>query len=295
MKKYTLVIIIYFCCQCGALWAQNSAAARWYEKGAALWSSYYENKNKAVLEQSIKCLDKCLALDSTAALAYYPRGMAYYELGNFKQAEHDITRYIQKNVVPCEVYFYRADIYIELTRYDYALLDLSSIMQGGCQTDDIFYYMGMCHMELNNVDAAIVFYTKAIEVKPQDIYSYMGRAISFASKKEYERAEADINKTLEIDSTIASAYVWRGLIAKSKGNYEKAMEDYRKALNISTDAQYKGMAYACLADCYWAIGNRKKACEYWQVAVEVGYAFHPLWRIQFDLESPILNYRENCQ
>jgi tetratricopeptide (TPR) repeat protein len=96
-------------------------------------------------------------------------------------------------------------------------------------------------------DQAIAFYTKAIELNPEDSSFYALRGDSYEYKNEYDQAIADYNKAIEMDPGHWWAYETRGNIYKSKGEYDQAIADYTKAIELKPDITplylERGLAY----------------------------------------------------
>ena len=86
--------------------------------------------------------------------------------------------------------------------------------------------------ELNYSEAILVF-TKAIEIDPENIPAYMGRATAYRGAERYDEARADyttvISKTTEQPYIQAEAYMGRAEVSELTGGNETALEDYQSA------------------------------------------------------------------
>lgn len=59
--------------------------------------------------------------------------------------------------------------------------------------DNAYFYMGnMCYHDLHDLDAAIEYFTKAVELDPTDIESYLYRGYCWTDKGEFEKAYTDL-------------------------------------------------------------------------------------------------------
>lgn len=76
-------------------------------------------------------------------------------------------------------------------------------------------------------------FTKAIEIDPENIPAYMGRATAYRGAERYDEARADyttvISKTTEQPYIQAEAYMGRAEVSELTGGNETALEDYQSA------------------------------------------------------------------
>ena len=75
-----------------------------------------------------------------------------------------------------------------------------------------------------------VYYTKIIELKPDDAETYFNRGRAYEETGDYTRAIADFNKAIELDPNHAEACVGRGRAYYETGDYPRAVADYDKAI-----------------------------------------------------------------
>ena len=86
--------------------------------------------------------------------------------------------------------------------------------------------------ELNYTEAILAF-TEAIEIDPESIPAYMGRAEAYRGTEQYEEAKTDyttvIDKATEQPYTQAEAYLGRGQISELTADEQDALTDYEAA------------------------------------------------------------------
>ena len=86
--------------------------------------------------------------------------------------------------------------------------------------------------ELNYTEAILAF-TEAIEIDPESIPAYMGRAEAYRGTEQYEEAKTDyttvIDKATEQPYTQAEAYLGRGQISELTADEQEALTDYEAA------------------------------------------------------------------
>jgi len=87
-------------------------------------------------------------------------------------------------------------------------------------------------VENSDFEKAIYYFTKAIDLTPEDAYLFRGRASMRFLKEDLDGALSDYNKSIELDNTVSEAYVNRGLLKKTQGYYKDALTDYNSAIKL---------------------------------------------------------------
>ncbi len=92
-------------------------------------------------------------------------------------------------------------------------------------------------------DARLAGCTAVIEAERQTDEArsdaYFSRAKLFLSKKDYDRAIADLDQTIRLEPKAVGALTLRGMAYSNKGDYDRAIADYTKALEL-----YPGLGMA---------------------------------------------------
>ena len=81
--------------------------------------------------------------------------------------------------------------------------------------------------------SAIEYFSKAIELNPQDSISYHQRGLCYYYENDYEHALKDFNKTINLNPNLTDAYGNRSLTKMQLGDYEGAIKDIEKVLKIA--------------------------------------------------------------
>ena len=99
---------------------------------------------------------------------------------------------------------------------------------------DFAYYQKRADASLvkSEYASAIEDYSKAIEMKPDSVASYLNRGKARMATKMGELAVADFSSAIKIDPKAASGYVNRGMAYELMADSAKAMADYAKALEL---------------------------------------------------------------
>lgn len=96
--------------------------------------------------------------------------------------------------------------------------------------------LGQKYLTESNYTEAILAFTKAIEIDPESIPAYMGRAQAYRGTEQYEEAKTDyttvIDKTEEQPYTQAEAYVGRAEVDELTEDQQGALGDYQSAATV---------------------------------------------------------------
>jgi len=105
--------------------------------------------------------------------------------------------------------------------------------------DDLFG-LGELNYDIENYDKAIEYYTKVLELEPEDTDTMNNLGLALVCKSNYKEAISLYQKALEIDSEDSITWDNLGLAYEYNNEYEKAKEAYQKALDLdSSDVEVK--------------------------------------------------------
>lgn len=95
-------------------------------------------------------------------------------------------------------FYNRGNAYYDLGDFDRAILNFSQALQ--LNTDaDVYYNQGNAYANLQRHDQAIQNYSWAIQLKPDYHYAYYNRANSYFWKGDYDNAMEDYRKAYELN------------------------------------------------------------------------------------------------
>jgi tetratricopeptide (TPR) repeat protein len=206
----------------------------------------------------IKGYTKAIEANPRDAKAYFLRGQAYNEKGQYDQAIADFTRVIEINPRDARAYLYRANAYFEKKQYDWAIADFTRTLEIDPRNLLACLNRGISYGRKGQLDQAIADFTKALEIDPRNALSYCKLGITYNLKHQPDQAIANFNKALEIKPTHIDSLVNRGNAYRQKGQFDLAIADYTMALAIapgSVEAYYgraKAYFYKKDYDKTWA-------------------------------------------
>ncbi|KAG9350795.1 hypothetical protein JZ751_024684 [Albula glossodonta] len=94
---------------------------------------------------------------------------------------------------------------------------------------------GNDQMKVDNFSAAVEFYSKAIEINPQNAVYYCNRAAAYSKLGNYAGAVQDCELAIGIDPNYSKAYGRMGLALASLNKHTEAVTYYQKALELDPD------------------------------------------------------------
>ena len=127
------------------------------------------------------------------------------------------------------------------------------------------FQQGNVLVMLEQMNRAIEVYSHAIELNPNNIYTYNNRGVTYGAKGDYDRAIADYTKAIQLNPNYADAYFNRGAAYLKIGEFEQVLDDYNRAIELKldyTDAYFnRGVAYGAKGDYDYAIVDYTKAIQ----------------------------------
>jgi tetratricopeptide (TPR) repeat protein len=96
--------------------------------------------------------------------------------------------------------------------------------------------------------AEIVFPARrSVVTTPHTVAAFYNRGITYAQKKEYDKALCDFNAVIKLDPQFSSAYIVRAEIWLTKSEADHAIADFTEALRIERQPNaYRGRGFAWL-------------------------------------------------
>lgn len=132
------------------------------------------------------------------AVAYFNRGVAYYQLEDYHKASDDFTHAILYNPNYLEAYINRCVGFIHLTNYQQAIEDCSQAITIKSDSFLAHFNRGVAREKIGDNLGAIDDYSSAIELKPDDSKAYLNRSKLYSESGNKEAAFEDLMKATDI-------------------------------------------------------------------------------------------------
>lgn len=87
-----------------------------------------------------------------------------------------------------------------------------------------------CNNSTIPADESIAGCNEAIRANPKDAALWYNRGISWANKRDYDRALADYTEAIRLNPNYVNAYNNRGNVWRNKNEYDRAIADYTEAI-----------------------------------------------------------------
>ncbi len=189
---------------------------------------------------------------------------------NFAIPVNDIMKitlgsFSDKKYVEANNYFYKGYNAVESGNYNDAIKYFTKNLEIFPNNAKAYYNRGRIYYNLQNYDNAISDFTKAIQLNPDFAEAYNNRGVTYGDLQNYDKAIPDFTKAIQINPDDAEAYYSRGLTYYGLRNYDKAISDYTKAIQLNPDyaeAYYnRGITYYDLKNYDKAISDYTKAIQ----------------------------------
>ncbi|PKY53589.1 hypothetical protein RhiirA4_499290 [Rhizophagus irregularis] len=128
-----------------------------------------------------------------------------------------------------------AYIYEKQVDYKNCLKILDELLNINDKDSLILCYYGEILKNLGKYDEAVTYFTKAINIDPENIHNLNKRAIANFVLQEYDKALLDVDKVVQLDSSNNLAYYYKGLTYYSIGNIKNAITSFKKCVELDSN------------------------------------------------------------
>ena len=158
--------------------------------------------------------------DVTDPVKYYEIGTIANENKNYKEAEINFSKYLEKFSNDVSAYYNRGYARFKLKEYKKAISDFSTVLESN-GTSESFFYRGNCYYSLKEYSSAYTDYTKALEQEPDNYDIYYNRGYASFKLKDYTGAIADWKRAVELNPEYRSELELKIKIAEEESLKKK--------------------------------------------------------------------------
>jgi tetratricopeptide (TPR) repeat protein len=162
--------------------------------------------------------------------AYFLRGVAKYNLSDYRGAADDFTATIERHPLYTRAYHYRGIAHDRLQNFYNAQADFNRALEIDPFNPELHVASGATKMRLNDYEGAIKDYDMALLINPRLSNAYLNRGIAKRFLDQFEEALADMNEAVYNDHFEVDAWLRRGMLLAEMEQYEKALNDFEQAL-----------------------------------------------------------------
>jgi tetratricopeptide (TPR) repeat protein len=167
------------------------------------------------------------------AFAFYRRGNAYSEKGDYDRAIPDYDQAVRLNPSHANAFSNRGVAYAHKGDYDQAILDYAEAIRLNPNHADAFSNRGVAYARKGDYDQAIQNYDEAIRLNPNHANALYDRGNAYRRKGDYDRAILDYDEAIRLNPNHANAFSNRGIAYGRKGDYDRAIQNYDEAIRLN--------------------------------------------------------------
>jgi tetratricopeptide (TPR) repeat protein len=200
------------------------------------------------------------------AFAFYNRGIAERQLGQYGTAIRSLTQAIELVPDLGDAYFRRGICFHLLNEHRMAITDFEYAAH---MTDDdprANLWVGMTYANMGEYHKALRAYGDAIAVSDRYTPAYINRGMAYLALGQYEKAANDFSEAIRLEPTNGEYYYKRGRAYEQMGDNKRASESYATAIEF--DGKH-AEAYRHMGAAMQAQGRPELAAEYTKKADEL--------------------------
>lgn len=250
------------------------------------------------IQERIGLLDQVIALESNNLDAYFYRGLAKNDLGDYQGAIIDYSKILIKEP-DADTYFNRGNsrynlqdlegakadyamavasdksfidaqyslacAQYDLGEYEDAIKTFSSVLQLVPDLQIAYTLRASAYFALKDYKNALKDYSNAILARP-DSDAFYNRGVYFLDIKYYDRAKSDLNVAIRLDKENPFKYFHRGAANLFLGKFDDAIDDFSKSLEFDA-LDFDAMLG--LAMTYLKLNNMEMATIYFDKAKSI--------------------------
>ena len=175
------------------------------------------------------------------AIAYYSRGLAYYDKGDDDRAIAEYNEAIRLDPKFAYAYSSRGLAYDHKGDLDRASPDYNEAIRLDPKYAQAYFNRGNAYYQKGDDDRAIADYNEAIRLTPKYAYAYNNRGTAYDHKGDADRAIADYNEAIRLDPKYAQAYFNRGVASLYAGRLPKALADLGQSRALNPKYAYAAL------------------------------------------------------
>ncbi|MDD7886630.1 tetratricopeptide repeat protein [Flavivirga sp. 57AJ16] len=216
------------------------------------------------LNEKIALFTKVLELDSKNLDAYFYRGIAKNDLGDYHGAIVDYSKIIVLNP-DADTYYNRGNSRYSLKDFVGAKSDYGKAFEMDSTFMDALYSLGCVKYDLGEYIEAIKDFSKVIKAVPTQPKTYLLRASAYKALKEYKKALEDYSLAILAEPSADNFYN-RGVFYMDINSYQNANTDLSTSLRINKNNTfayfYRGASYLLLGKYNNAISDFSTALKF---------------------------------
>ena len=186
---------------------------------------------------------------------FYNQAILKVAAKDYKTAIDLLNKCIKADKHNKELLQLRANCYAEVGETKKAIKDYKAIVKFDQKDPVVYYNLGVTYLKLAKFKDAIMAYSHSVQLKPDYINAYQGRATAKTYINDYESAIEDFTPAIK----------GRGVAKCMINRYNEAVNDFSYILELQPDDglayYYRGLAYYSLNQTYKGCNDIEKASQ----------------------------------
>lgn len=199
---------------------------------------FFDRGRQALVEgrypDAIDNFNILIRLDKSLYEAYFFRGIAKYNLGDFVGAEMDFDSAIEINPVYTAAYHYRGITRSRVGKYDSAIEDLDMAVELRPDYIGLYFSRGVAYFLSRQFDKAVADFNRFIRREPREPDAYLNRGASCLFLGDTLAALKDYNKAISLNRLEPEGYIRRSRLYYMQGRIGDALSDLDRAVSLDT-------------------------------------------------------------
>lgn len=205
--------------------------------GKNLAFAFYKRGNaysqKGDYDRAIQDYDQAIRLNPGHAIAFSNRGVAYARKGDYDRAIQDYNQAIRLDPKHADSFSNRGVAYRRKEDYDRAIQDYDQAIRLNPKHVSAWYNRGNAYRRKGDYDRAIQNYDQAIRLNPKYANAFSNRGVAYARKGDNDRAIQNYDQAIRLNPNYVNAFYNRGNAYRRKGDYERAVLDYDQVIRLN--------------------------------------------------------------
>jgi tetratricopeptide (TPR) repeat protein len=239
---------------------KDATAFDWLKYGNRLW-------RLGRFQEAVSALDRAIQLKPNFYQAFYVKGLALSAQDRFSDAIAAFDSAVRFEPQFYEAWRMKAQMLEQMKRYPEALAAIDKAIQ--IQPKDALLYSlkGDLLFQSKQYGPAKAAYTQALTLKPA-YYTYMQRGRSQFSAGDYQGAFGDYGKAIELQPNDYFSYIGRGTMNAALGKSPAALADLDRAITfIPAASPYQSLLYMSRGLVKFGGGDSNGAIADWTSSI----------------------------
>ena len=158
------------------------------------------------------------------AAAFYLRGTAYGNKGQYDRASQDYDQATRLNPQFAEAFYDLGNSYQSMKDFERAILNYNEAIRLNPKYAFAFYYRGNAYANKGDYARAVQDFGQAILLNPKADYNYRGRALAHLYSGALANALADVSQASELNPKDGYNALWVDIV-KQRSNLPSSLSD----------------------------------------------------------------------